>query len=212
MQNTVKVSRLLFLIIAMFTITTMCNFNSVEAKTNEKLIYQKFLRKEYKKPYSGNGTKRGFYLINLDGKGVRELVLTRGESGTTGDSTFYVYTMINKRVKQIGSFYHRSDCRFFEYSNKIKSIRCETTAGFARYWFSRYKCKSNKLKPEFCCSNEYLSSSKKMQYVIDRSVNGYGGKTVSKTRYDRYYKKHYSSIKWKKYYMKELTLNNINAL
>ncbi len=78
MQNTVRVSRLLFLIVTMFAITTMCNFNSVEAKTNEKLIYQKFLRKEYKKPYSGSGIyfKRGFYLINLDGKGTRELVLT----------------------------------------------------------------------------------------------------------------------------------------
>lgn len=211
MQNIIKVSRLLFLIFAMLTIVTVCYANPVQAKTNEKLIYQKFLRKEYKKLYSGNGAKRGFYLIDLDGKGVKELVLTREESGATGDSTFYVYTIKNKRVRQIGLFYHRSACRFFEYNNKAKSIRCETTAGSAHYWFRRYKCKSNKLKPEFCCSNEY-SSSKKVRYIINRNANGYGGKTVSKAEYNRYYKKHYSSIKWKKYYMKELTLSNTNTL
>ncbi len=71
MKDTIKVSRLLFLFIALFMIVTICNFDSVEAKTNEKLIYQKFLRKEYKKPYSGSGSdfKRGFYLINLNRKG-----------------------------------------------------------------------------------------------------------------------------------------------
>ena len=90
MQNIIKVSRLLFLIFAMLTIVTVCYANPVQAKTNEKLIYQKFLRKEYKKLYSGNGAKRGFYLIDLDGKGVKELVLTREESGATGDSTFYI--------------------------------------------------------------------------------------------------------------------------
>lgn len=115
MQNIIKVSRLLFLIFAMLTIVTVCYANPVQAKTNEKLIYQKFLRKEYKKPYSGDGGKRGFYLINLDREGAKELVLTRGESGTTGDSTFYVYTIKNKRVRQVGLFYHRSACRFFEY-------------------------------------------------------------------------------------------------
>lgn len=70
---------LLFPIFAMLTIVTVCYANPVQAKTNEKLIYQKFLRKEYKKLYSGNGAKRGFYLIDLDGKGVKELVNERGK-------------------------------------------------------------------------------------------------------------------------------------
>ena len=62
MQNIIKVSRLLFLIFAMLTIVTVCYANPVQAKTNEKLIYQKFLRKEYKKPYSGDGGKRGLFV------------------------------------------------------------------------------------------------------------------------------------------------------
>ena len=77
MQNIIKVSRLLFLIFAMLTIVTVCYANPVQAKTNEKLIYQKFLRKEYKKLYSGNGAKRGFCLIDFHGKGVKELVNER---------------------------------------------------------------------------------------------------------------------------------------
>lgn len=214
MKDIIKVSRLLFLLIALFTIITICNFDSVEAKTNEKLIYQKFLRKEYKKQYSGSGAKRGFYLINLDGKGPRELILTRGEIGATGNSVFYVYAIKNRRVKQMHYFYHRSGCRSFNYSNKLKSINAETVSS-TYFHADRYCYKHNKLRAKFGCSSEYSSLSKKIKYVIDRNVKGlkgYGGKTVSKAKYNKYYKKHYSSIKWKKYYMKELTPRNINAL
>ncbi len=207
MKSITKVSRLLFLLIALFTIVTICNFDSVEAKTNEKLIYQKFLRREYKKPYSGDGGKRGFYLINLDGKGVRELVLTRGKVGGWGNSSFYVYTIKKGKVKRIGSFLHRSGCACFEYNKKLKTIKGETILINNAHGYLdsiRYRCKNNRLKEEFICLE--------WRHIINANKHGYGGKTVSKAKYNKYHKKHYSSIKWKKYYMKELTPRNINAL
>ena len=116
---------------------------------------------------------------------------------------FEVYTIKKGKVKKAGEFTNRTAASSFQYNGKNKAVWGEMIGNTYAY-FDRYQFKNGKWKAVFQCRYS-LGNNNMLQYYVK---NRRAGKGV----YDNYFNKHYKSIKWKKYEMKNLTLKRINAI
>lgn len=195
----------LFLLAALFLLIGLDHETVVQVKAaNYKTLYKKFLQKKYKEKPQGTYIKK-FYIINIDKIGAPELVYTDGSYGAAGNGTMYVYTIKNGKVKKAGEFSNRTGASVFKYNGKTRSIWGEVSSGTYLY-LARCQYKNGKLKPMYICGYDGGGDSKPQYYVDDYA------KKVNKAKYKSYFKKHFKSVKWKTYTMKELTLKNIKAI
>lgn len=184
-----RIRKLLFLLAALFLLTGVEYGTAVQVEAaNYKTLYKKFLRKKYKEKGNADYTKK-FYIINIDKKGVPELVYTDGAYGAAANGLFEVYTVKKGKVKKMGEFPNRTGASSFQYNGKNGAVWGEISSGTYGY-FDRYQFKNGKWKAVFQCRYSLVSNDTLEYYVKD--------KKVSKAVYDDYFKKHFKSIKWKK--------------
>ena len=198
-----SIRKVLFLLAALFLLTGVEYASAVPAEAaGYKTLYKKFLRKKYKEKGMDGYTKK-FFIINIDKKGVPELVYTDGSYGPSAHGVFEVYTIKKGKVKKAGEFTNRTAASSFQYNGKNKAVWGEMIGNTYAY-FDRYQFKNGKWKAVFQCRYS-LGNNNMLQYYVKNRRAGNGV-------YDNYFNKHYKSIKWKKYEMKNLTLKRINAI
>lgn len=205
-MNRKKICKFAFLLLMLFLLIGIGNEPVAAANGgNYKVLYRKFLQKKSReKTYSSVTCIKKFYLLNIDKKGVPELFYTDGSYGVSGIGIVEVYTIKKQKVIRIGYFAHymAETPPSFYFNRKTKSIfgkAAESHHGS----FIRYNYQGGKWKAVYNCG--YGTNGGKMKYYIQ-------SRSVSKTALKKYYKKHFKSIKWKKYKMKELTPENLKAI
>ena len=128
-----SIRKLLFLLAALFLLTGVEYASAVPAEAaGYKTLYKKFLRKKYKEKGMDGYTKK-FFIINIDKKGVPELVYTDGSYGPSAHGVFEVYTIKKGKVKKAGEFTNRTAASSFQYNGKNKAEAVSLWIGAGRY-------------------------------------------------------------------------------
>lgn len=202
-MNKKRICKLLFFLLALFLFIGIRNESAAAAKGGSyKILYRKFLQKKTNEKIDGNYVKR-FYLLNVDKKGVPELFYTNGSHGAAGNGVIEVYTIKKQKVRKIGQFTHSMGERPYIHYNKKTSSVFGKAPWLAYGYFDRYNYQGGKWKSVYNCG--YGINRNEMQYYTQ-------GRIVSKTAYKNFEKKHFKSLKWKKYKMKELTPKNLKTI
>ena len=175
---------------------------TVTVKGDWKKIYRAALEKNTINPGNMDTEDGFFYVLNIDKKGVPELIFTPKPTAYT---FYYVYTLKAGKLKYVGvqSLHGGSwtDPKI-HYSSKSKGIRMEGRInqtggyGFSVYTISNYKLKCSKAASYVYSKNKYYTSS-----------NGKKHKKVSKKNYNKFMNKY---LKVTSYYMYNINKYSLN--
>lgn len=176
-------------------------------KLYKKFLEQSTIKVSYKSGnYTLNHTLNSedlyYYILNIDKKGVPELVICPMNQPTQTCCTYYVYTVKNNKVKYLGtcSYFGRYDVPPLYYSSKQKAI-VSNAIGMGYESHGLYGISGYKLKTKRVCEESYRMT---VSYRTGSKFTSL--KTVSKKSYNTYYKKYFKSLK--KYTMKANTEAN----
>ena len=161
------------------------------AKTNYKKIYGKILKKSeitYKDEdgYQSSFSPAAFVLINLDQKGVKELIITDEYK-----SQWHVYTIKKGKAKRI--FTRRwmgSDGDGLFYNKKKKGLARTWSEGTGMVDFCLFRFKNGKKASDIHLYSSYISGSSPSRFY--RMLDG---KQISEEKFQRYYKKYFQKVK-----------------
>lgn len=179
-----------------------------DAAASYKKLYKKFLSQSKVKAGKYLTKPEWYYVLNVDKKGVPELVITSCPGGTT---SYDVYTVSQNKVKYLGTYTARGISSVdptITYSSKYKGFIAEGwTNGIGGVWSNMYVVKNQKLKRKYHAMSYYpipagsVIPSDKEQYEIGTSY-----KKTSKKKFTSYCNKYFKSRKT--YKMKKNTKSN----
>lgn len=181
--------------------TATCKVTVKEA--DYKSLYKKFLAKKSVKAGKSSITPKYFYVLNIDKTGVPELIVI---DRTFGSCSYYVYTIKNNKVTYMGEGGTKSGAVIptLVYSSKYKAIYGEGwTNGVGGVWTSYYGISGSKLVTKQHC---HVWTNPKTKYVIGQTAKQEN--TVTKAKYNSFYKKYFTNGKLQKYEMIQNTAAN----
>lgn len=167
-----------------------------------KKLYDQYLAKIETRKNAANYPDY-YYVLNMDKKGVPELITCSSGEGSGGRAAYEVFTIKNKKVISLGTAITRdySLNPELKWSPKYKALM---TTGFGHYGLlssDLYCIKKAKLKLKYSMRTYEDYRSNNTVYEI-----GIKNKKVDKKKYNAYNKKYFNKIK--KYKMKENTQAN----
>lgn len=173
-------------------------------KSDYKALYKSFLEKSQVKAGNRSIKPGWFYMLNIDKKGVPELIVTEKTAFPT--VTYYVYTVKNGAVKYMGecSLKGMSAPPTLQYSSKYKGIYVGGWInGVGGSWSALYGVSGTKLVRKQH-SEEYHSSG---DTYYTGTTDGQS-KRVTRSQCQAFVKKYFGDLK--KYTMKANTAANRN--
>lgn len=164
---------------------------------------------EYKKLYreflAANSRSCGkFYVLNVDKKGVPELITI--PKGTGAIIQYDVYTIKNNKVVLAGTYAAKGMGAYVSYSAKSKALYA---SGWINYiggaWGKLYGISGYKL-----VQTHYMRGESNLRTVYYTGKNAASAKKVSRSAYEKYFNKYYKG--YKSYRMLENTAANREKL
>lgn len=183
------------------TITAKANGKSKKCVVTVKNVdyaelYRAFLRQSKVKGDGSYTYAPGyFYLLNIDKKGVPELIV----SSKYGYGVYHVYTILNGKVTYTGTYSRKGFMiHQISYSSKYKGLYTEGwinhVGGVYSYYYGMNSAGKKLVAKQHM--TEYTSPSRKYYYGTTASQS----KKVSKSKYLSFYKKYFKG-KYKNYSM-----------
>ena len=181
------------------TVTITAKANGKTAKCtvtvkqpNYRALYKKFLAKSTVKGGKDTYKPGLFYILNIDRKGVPELIVAK--QGSLPTVTLYVYTVINGKVTYIGTCTSKSGSFYptVQYSKKYKGIYSGGWInGIGGAWGALYTMDSSgkKLSSKYYAREEH--NPKDVYYTGTSSSKC---KKVSKSTCSSFSKKYFSNL------------------
>lgn len=178
----------------------------VKEKTDYKALYKQFLSKSkipagghYYKPYD-------FYLLNIDGKSVPELIVNCVKTRYSNGVVYLIYTVRNNRVCFMGECGRKGVGSIVEYSPKYKAIYIDGWVnGVGGIWSALFGVSGTKLVRKYH-AEEYHPYMQRDTYYIGRTDKE--RRSVSKNEYITFVRRYMSGRK--KYKMISNTPSNRN--
>lgn len=161
-----------------------------------KELYKAFLAKSKVKAGNYNFKPGYFRVLNINGKGVPELIV----SSSTGYGDYYVYTIVNNKVKYAGNCYRRAMfAHKFTYCKKYKGIFVDgwinQVGGSYGYLYGMNSSGKKLVLKQH--ATEYHSTGDSYYYGTTASQS----KKVSRSKYLSFCKKYFKESLMKEYAM-----------
>ncbi len=174
---------------------------------NYKALYKKFLATGKGKSKYGTFKIGWYYMLNVNRSGTPELVVV-GDGSGGAVVTYYVYTIKKNKVVQCGEYNAKGVSGVkptFKYSKKYKGLVGD---GWTNYiggvWSNLYQVSGAKLVHKY-----HAREALNPKAVYYTGTTDTKCKKVSKSSYQKFYKKYFGSLKT--YKMKKNTASNRNA-
>lgn len=186
-----KMITMLFLLLLIMPVVSLPG-TKAEAAPAYKKLYQKYLTTHRK-------YDKKFYILNVDQKGVPELITSSGSMGIGG---YKVFTVKKGSVVQIGDFVCKGGSSCLYYNRKYKGLYASGwTNGIGGSWGNVYVISNGKLRLKYHAREAH--NPKDVYYYGKNDVSA---KKVSRSAYKKYVKKYMSN--YKSYEMKDNTPSN----
>lgn len=181
------------------------NVNASSERQKAVKIYKSFLTKKKTIVDTVYGKKtikvNYFYILNIDGKGVPELIITDGNAQAMGGGLvlyYHVYTVKNNKISYCGEYGVRGvdsrDQPTFKYSKKWKGlIATGYTERIYGFWWNMYKISDNKLvnNKHLMEQYKYPGSTKRVYYFGTKDNDRH---EITKSEYKKYYKQYFKDV------------------
>ena len=146
--------------------------------SNVKVLraYAKYVSTQWR-----NGTKARYAVIDIDGNGVKELIMFRGASGSSGARVdFYMYH--NGKVVKLSMDKCVTGCStVFRIRGTKNFCVCKNGSGGSRFYYI-YKKSGSRMKMVGSFAKQYNGTTRKYFYKLN-------GKKVSYSKFRAYYLK-----------------------
>lgn len=171
MRTTMKAT-VRFLLMALMCCLFTMTASAKPAKTTVLKAYAKFVKTQY-----CNGTKARYCVIDIDGDGVKELILFRGVSGSSGArADFYMYR--NGKVVKMSVDKVVTGCGSVFRVYGTKNFCISKSSGKSKFFFI-YKKTGSSIRMVAKYSQEYNSRTRKYIYKLN-------GRKISYLKYKSY--------------------------